>query len=540
MTKLQSQMMIAGLVVVAATMAAGPAFAQVGAGTVFVELSRPQCDDQGHYVPVVQDGVASVIGFAAARSGVVSVTVNDVPAELFEADYRPLGAPAGYGSVGFRLALQLYPDTLLVVNATGAGGDAATTVFRPDQDATLARLQELSQQSSQDAYYSLRLANAYAGRGEYETAYPYYHRCTGLRADFYLGSFFLGLALYDDNRDDDAIYQFRQCAQLRPTFYLAHYDMGRCYDRRGRYDDAVIEFQVVIARRPQFVEAHWRLGETYSRRGNWDGAGTEYRTALRYNPNFAPAHHGLGAVLARKQDWNGATAELQTATRLSPWNAQSRSDLAATMAHKQDWVGAARQYKQAVRIAPQSGGAQQGLAQSQYATGQYGQAWDSVHAGQRAGAQPDPRFVQQLRQRMPEPKAKPVVTAPYVPPVEPRYLPAKPQTHRPAAAPTYKPPTNKPPTAPTYKPPTYKPSTAPTYKPSTGNAGQPRTGRGQTGQPRVAPTYKPPTGPTVKPPTGPAYKAPTGNAGQPKTGAGQGGKPRTVRTPKGKANKPQD
>jgi len=465
-------MMIAGLVVLVAAMAAGPAFAQVGAGTVFVELSRPQCDDQGHYMPVIQDGVASVIGFAAARGGVMSVTVNDFEAELFEADYRTFNAPAGYGSVGFRVPLELYPDSLLVVNARGAGGDEATTVFRPDHYACLARLQDLARRSNQDAYYSLRLGNAYAGLGDYETAYPYYHRCTGLRADFYLGSFFLGLALYDDNRDDDAIYQFRHCSTMRPTFYLANYDMGRCYDRRGRYDDAVIQFRIVIARRPQFVEAHWRLGETYSRRGNWDGAGDEYRSALRYNPKFAPAHHGLGAVLAQKRDWNGAAVELQTATRLSPGNARMRSDLAATLAHKQDWTGAAREYKQAARIAPQAGGVHQNLAQSQYATGKYDQAWDSVQAGKRAGVQPDPQFVRKLKARMPEPKAKPVVVAPYVPPVAPKYLPARPQTNRP---------------------------TGPAYKPTTPRVNQPKPGVGQGGKPKAAPTAKAPAGKPAKP-----------------------------------------
>jgi tetratricopeptide (TPR) repeat protein len=465
MKKLELGLMVLALTVLTAAMAVGPSFAQVGAGsTVFVELSRPQCDDQGHYVPVVQDGVASVIGFAAAPGGVVKVTVNDVDAQPFDADYRPMNAPAGYGSIGFRVPLVLYPDTILTVTATGAGGDAATAVFRPDLDATLARLQELSQESGQDAYCSLRLGNAYAGQGDYETAYPYFHRCTGLQAGFYLGSYFLGLALYDDNRDDDAIWQFRHCADLQPNFFLAHYDMGRCLDRSGNYNDAVSQFQLVIDRRPQFVEAHWRLGEAYSHRGDWDNAGTEYRQALHYNPNFAPAHQGLGAVLARQQNWDAAAAELTTATKISPWNAQTRADLASTLAHKQDWTGATKQYKQAVRISPQSGGAQQGLAQTQYATGQYGQAWDSVHAGQRAGVQPSPQFVQQLRQKMPEPKPKPVVTAPYVPPVEPKYLPAKPQA--------------------------IKPLTVATYKPPTGDAGQPQTGRGQGGTPKTGQDQK--------------------------------------------------
>ena len=502
MKKLQLALMIVTLTALTAVFAAVPALAQVGAGSnVFVELSRPQCDDQGHYMPVVQDGVASVIGFASARGGVVSVTVNDVEAELFDADYRTFNAPIYHRSAGFRVALVLYPDTPLVVTATGAGGDQARAVFYPDQNATLARLEELSQQYDQDAYCSLRLGNAYAGQGDYETAYPYYHRSTGLDVRFYLGSFFLGLALYDDNRDDDAIWQFRHCTELQPTFYLARYDMGRSLDRRGNYDDAVVQFQLVIDSRPQFVEAHWRLGEAYSHRGNWDNAGTEYRTALRFNPNFAPAHQGLGAVLARQQNWDGAATELRTATKISPWNAQTRADLASTLAHQQDWTGATRQYKQAVRIAPQSGTTHQSLAQTEYATGQYGKAWDSVHAGQQAGTKPDPQFVQQLRQRMPEPKAKPVVSTPYVAPVNPRSLPFRPQVNRQPAVTTTRPPTV------TMNRPTVV----------------------QPNKPPVVQTYKPPTGPA-------ATKAPTANTVQPQSGRGHG-TPKTVQDPKDTTDK---
>jgi tetratricopeptide (TPR) repeat protein len=563
MMKSQSKMMIAGLVVLAGVLAAGPALAQIGAGnTVFVELARPQCDDLGHYVPVIQDGVASVIGFASARGGVVSVTVNDVQAELFEANYTPMNTPDGYGSVGFRVPLVLYPDSVLVVKATGAGGDGATAVFQPDEYATLSRLQALGQQSGEDAYYSLRLGNAYASQGDYETAYPYYHRCTGLQPDFFLGAYFLGLALYDDNRDDDAIGQFRHCADVQPTFYLAQYDMGRCLDRSGRYDDAIAEYRLVIGRRPQFVEAHWRLGETYSHRGDWDNAGTEYRTALRYNPNFAPAHHGLGAVLAQQQNWDGAADELRAATKISPWNAQARADLASTLAHKRDWTEATKQYKQAVRISPQSGGAQQGLAETQFATGKYGQAWDSVHAGQQAGVQPDPAFVRQLRSKMAEPTVKPVVTAPRVAPVQPRLLPVQPQIDKPRTVPVYKPPSepattsprtvqgqqgHKATTAPVAKPlivPTYKPPSEPTAtKPTNIQGHKPATA--PTTKPLIVPTYKPPSEPAVKPATGngrktitvPTTKPTADKAGQPQASRGQSDKTKTGQGQKPGGNK---
>ena len=94
MMKSQSKMMIAGLVVLAGVLAAGPAFARSGAASmVFAGLARPQSAGLGHYMPVLQDGVATAAGFASARGGAVRVTVNDVDAEFFDAGYRPLQYP---------------------------------------------------------------------------------------------------------------------------------------------------------------------------------------------------------------------------------------------------------------------------------------------------------------------------------------------------------------------------------------------------------------------------------------------------------------
>jgi hypothetical protein len=77
MRKLELRLMVLALSGLAAVMAAGPAFAQHGAGNkVFLKLPRPQGDDQGHYVPAMKDGIASVIGFASAPGGVASVTAN--------------------------------------------------------------------------------------------------------------------------------------------------------------------------------------------------------------------------------------------------------------------------------------------------------------------------------------------------------------------------------------------------------------------------------------------------------------------------------
>jgi tetratricopeptide (TPR) repeat protein len=302
---------------------------------MYVELATPQSDDQGYYVPVRRDTHYSLMGYASGRSPVTQVMVNYVEAETYPADYRPYGSPSGYRTVGFRAPLVLSPDTIMTITLIDADGYRETRLFHPDRVRAPARVHELWGRSRNDPYANVRMANVYVVQGNYREAYPYYHRSIGLTVGFMWGSFFLGVALYDNSRYDDAIWQFRRCSRIYPDFYLAHYQVGQCYERRRNYAMAITEYGLVISIRPDFVEAHWSLGESYVQRHDWGRAAIEYRQAIRYNPRFAPAHRGLGEVYAHQGQWDNAKNSLRLATNLSPRDARARADLNASMARRQ-------------------------------------------------------------------------------------------------------------------------------------------------------------------------------------------------------------
>ena len=340
------------LVALAAVVMAGPALAQKGEhGSVWVELARPQGDDRGHYMPVHQPREVSLTGFVGCHARVAEVKVNEVSAVLFPASYRLLGA-AGVARTGFRALVCLKPDQPLTIAVTDGNGNADTVAYRPDGDATMARLGQLRAALESDGGRCLRLANAYAWNGDYDDCWPLYHQSLQMEPGSALGAYFFGLALCDGDRWDEAIAQFRRSLELAPSFYVAHYNIGRWYERSGDHDGAVREFQTAIAARPEFVEAHLRLGEALAHAGHWNEAAAEFDTSLQHDPKLALAHVGLGAVLAHNGHHAQAAAEYQQAVALSPSSAEAHHGLGATLAHRGDLDEAAAELDVAQRLRP--------------------------------------------------------------------------------------------------------------------------------------------------------------------------------------------
>ena len=345
-----------------------------GGSPMYAELANPQSDDQGNYVPRPRDENYSVLGYVSGKRPVAQIMVNDVEADTFAADYRPYGAPADYSPIGFRVPVMLGPNALVTVSMIDADGYRETMIFHPDRERAHNRVHELWQVSQDEPYANLRMANTFAVEGDYRDAYVRYHRAIGLNAGFMWGPFFLGVTLYDNDRYDDAEWQFRHCRRMDSGFYLANYEVGRCYERRGNYSAAILEYQVVIGARPQFVQARWSLGEVYAQQGNWSGATIQYRQALQYNPRFAPAHRGLGESLAHQGQWAASATSLRMAANINPRDARTRDDLSSTMKHQQR---SPQQYR--IAMAPMSAprGSEQVPAQNMRYT-KSGQAYQAV------------------------------------------------------------------------------------------------------------------------------------------------------------------
>ena len=63
----------------------------------------------------------------------------------------------------------------------------------------------------------------------------------------------LGLALYEDGKNDAAVAAYREAIRLRPDYLLAHFNLGLALSAKGNLDAASAEFREAIRIKPDYA-----------------------------------------------------------------------------------------------------------------------------------------------------------------------------------------------------------------------------------------------------------------------------------------------
>jgi Flp pilus assembly protein TadD len=128
-------------------------------------------------------------------------------------------------------------------------------------------------------------------------------------ADAHIG---LGAILCDDKRNyQGAILEFRKALALKPKDATAHSFVGNALYNLHRLDEAIAEFQKAILLDPQYANPHNGLGSALRAQGKLDEAITEYQKAIALDPKDAMAYYNLGNVLGSQ----GKLVETEVACR---------------------------------------------------------------------------------------------------------------------------------------------------------------------------------------------------------------------------------
>jgi ribosomal protein S12 methylthiotransferase accessory factor len=107
---------------------------------------------------------------------------------------------------------------------------------------------------------------------------------------------YMGVALKELERYDEAQEVLRRGAQLDPERTDIHNLMGFCHYKRGDYAQAVAAFQRVLDLDPASAIDHANLGVNYQALGERDQAAVCYRTALSLDPGIDFARRNLEAL----------------------------------------------------------------------------------------------------------------------------------------------------------------------------------------------------------------------------------------------------
>src|SRR5665213_4183672 len=130
----------------------------------------------------------------------------------------------------------------------------------------------------------LRIAEAYWGKGELESARQHY--LIGLRQDPGNTATLLDLGdlLLEMGRDEEAGEKFRRAIELSPEEPAGFFCHGKWLARHQRGDEAIAAFSRVLHLDPTCVGAHLQIGELYFRRQDLATARKHLRAELLLRP----------------------------------------------------------------------------------------------------------------------------------------------------------------------------------------------------------------------------------------------------------------
>ncbi len=112
--------------------------------------------------------------------------------------------------------------------------------------------------------------------------------------------------------------EFRTALKAEPEKPALHLFLGYALDQQQRLDEAIAEYREALRLNPSFVAARIYLGSALFRKGDVDGAAAEAREALRLDPSLAIAHFDLGLALEAKLDRQSALERYLLAADLAP------------------------------------------------------------------------------------------------------------------------------------------------------------------------------------------------------------------------------
>ncbi|QLE56662.1 tetratricopeptide repeat protein [Nostoc sp. TCL26-01] len=201
-----------------------------------------------------------------------------------------------------------------------------------------------------------------------------YRKAIELDPNFALAHVNLGVALKAQGKLDEAITAYRQAIKIDPNSRNAHYNLGISLKAQGKLDEAIAAYRQAIKIDPNYVNAHHNLGITLKAQGRLDEAIAAYRQAIKIDPNFALAHNGLGDALDDQGKLDEAIAAYRQAIEIDPNYLDAHYNLGISLKAQGKLDGAIAAYRQAIEIDPNYVNAHHNLGISLKAQGKLDEA----------------------------------------------------------------------------------------------------------------------------------------------------------------------
>jgi tetratricopeptide (TPR) repeat protein len=162
----------------------------------------------------------------------------------------------------------------------------------------------------------------------------------------------LGLALFQQGRQSEAMDEYEQALQIKPDYAEAHYNLGTALLQIGRVPEAIEQFEQALRIKPDYAQAHNNWGDALFQTGHLPEAIKQYEQALEIDPDYAVAHYNLGSALQQTGPLSEAIGQFEQALQMNPNNAAAHNSLGRALSQTGHGPEAVEQLKLALQIDP--------------------------------------------------------------------------------------------------------------------------------------------------------------------------------------------
>ena len=142
----------------------------------------------------------------------------------------------------------------------------------------------------------------------------------------------LGVALEQDNRQQEALTEYRQAVESDAHRFQAHNNLANLLATIGSRDEALKEYQETLRLNPNAALAHVNFGTLLVDMSRFDEAMREYSEAVRLAPEDPRPHYLMGKACLRQGQSAEAVKHFHDALQLAPSDFQTLTWLARVLA----------------------------------------------------------------------------------------------------------------------------------------------------------------------------------------------------------------
>jgi hypothetical protein len=112
----------------------------------------------------------------------------------------------------------------------------------------------------------------------------------------------LGIALFTEGKNEEAIYHYKMAIKIKPVQSLVHYNLGVALVDEGKNKEAISQYKMAIRLNPNFTNAHYNLGIILLQKGALKEAAYHFRETVRLRPDLVEAGDYLKYALLQSQE----------------------------------------------------------------------------------------------------------------------------------------------------------------------------------------------------------------------------------------------